>query len=103
MSDQRPVLNGEGLFGSAAIQSGSEDSSHDCTSPRHPQSPNFSEAPILEDLMPPGNESEQRPASKEGRWPKLGCLALINRECGKQPSVRLMTSPEGSAVAAKQR
>lgn len=88
---------------SAAFQEGSKDSSHYCSSPHQLQSPNFSEAPILEDLVPPGNEREQRPASRKGRWPSLCCLALINRECGKQPSVRIMTSPEGSAVAAKQR
>lgn len=51
----------------------------------------------------PVSESEQRPASKRGRWPRLRCLALINRECGEQPLVRIMTSPEGSTVAAKQR
>lgn len=89
------------------ISTCSEDSEHSsrhyCTSPHHAQSPNFSEVPILEDLVPPGSESEQRPASKRGRWPRLCCLALINRECGEQPLVRIMTSPEGSTVAAKQR
>lgn len=49
-----------------------------------------------------GNECAQCPASRRGWWPGPRCLALINCECGEQPLVRIMTSPEGGVRGGSQ-